>query len=176
MLLRRKPSARVRIQCPAMSFPEDPPETSALPSVVAGARAAGILEEACRKSLDRPDSLHLGVVRDLAGDIRRQLDALSRRIENDESAESLVDAALACADLATLAACNLTKMPPEEARRTADAVDLAARAANSLADIVGDESPNDRTDYLTRDARGAKWRADLASRQADELRTSGGAG
>lgn len=159
-----------------MSFPQDPPETPARSSVVAGARAAGILEEACRTGLDGSDSLHLEVVRDLAQDIKRQLDALSRRIASDNSTDSLVDAALACADLATLAACNLAVLSPEEARRTADAVRLAARAANSLAGAVGEESPNDRAEYLMRDARGARWRADLASRQADELRTSGEVG
>lgn len=144
--------------------------------MVAGVRAAGILEEACRKSLDGPDSLQREVVRDLAGDIRRQLDALSRRIATDNSADPLVDAALVCADLATLAACNITAVPPEEASRAVDAVHLAARAAESLAGAVGEEISNDRAGYLMRDARGALWRADLASRQADELRASEGAG
>ncbi|HEX2729759.1 MAG TPA: hypothetical protein VHM16_08385 [Rubrobacteraceae bacterium] len=159
-----------------MSFPEDPPETSVHASVVAGVRAAGILEEACRESLEGSDTLHLMVVRDLAQNIQQELDALSRRIASGKPAGLIVDAALACADLATLAACNLTAMSPEEAHRTVDAVHLAARAANSLAGSVGEESPNNKMEYLMRDARGAKWRADLASRQADELRASGEAG
>lgn len=157
-----------------MSFPDDPPHSS----VLAGVRAAGILEEACRTSLDGSDSLHMEVVRSLAHDIGRQLDALSRRTasdSSDESAGTIVDAALACADLATLAACNLAVMPPEEARRAADAAHLAARAAESLAGVV-EGSQNNTAEYLMRDARGAKWRADLASRQVDELRASEGAG
>lgn len=155
---------------------EEPRETSAISSVAAGINAAGILEEACRTSLEGPGSLHLEAVRGLALDIRRQLEVLSRRMALDNSVDLAVDAALACADLATLAACNMTKMRPEETFRTADAVDLAARAALSLAGAAEWEIPDNETDYLRRDARGALWRADLASRQADELRKSGEAG
>lgn len=156
-----------------MSFSEGTPETSAHSSVLAGVRAAGILEEACRRSLDESGTLQLEVVRDLARDIGWQLDVLSQRIAADrpgKPAGTVVDAALACADLATLAACNLEWMASEEATRGAEAGRLAARAASALADSVEEEeSPSDGTDYLMRDARGARWRADLAARQVEEL-------
>lgn len=158
-----------------MGSPRDQSETLVRSSVIAGVRAAGILEEVCQQGLDVSGSLQREVVRGLAQDIGRQLDTLSKRIASDRSAGPLVDAALACADLATLAACNITAAPPEETRRVADAVRLAAHAADALAGAAREENPNDRSEYLMRDARGAKWRADLASRQADEIGAPEGA-
>ncbi|HET7478049.1 MAG TPA: hypothetical protein VFJ72_00895 [Rubrobacteraceae bacterium] len=156
-----------------MSFPDSQPEASAHSSahsfVTDGVRAAGALEEACRRSLEETQSLHLEVVRDLAADLRRQLDALSGMVE--ERAEPRVDAALACADLATLAACNVIQMPPAEARTVANAVHIAAGAAHSLSGTAENIS-KDEAEYLARDARGARWKADLASRQADEFLSS----
>jgi hypothetical protein len=119
-------------------------------------------------------SPNLGVVSDLALDLERRLDALSRPEEN-QLPDSLVEAALACADLATLAACNLSGLPEDGELLAAAAVHLSAGATRSLAVLVEagvgtlDEAHAENT---RRDARGALWRADLAVRQIEELRRS----
>lgn len=154
--------------------PEDPPASPA----AAGARAAQMLAEACRESLRACDgagsggpggSTRLGVVRDLALDLGRQLGALEAA---EDDADALVDAALACADLATLAACNLPGLSPDGAREAGAAVRLAADAVRGLSGRVeaaasGLEAPH--SEYVLRDARSASWRAELAARQEATL-------
>jgi hypothetical protein len=87
----------------------------------AGALGAGLLVDACGPHAE--NSLRLGVVRDLALDLRRRLEDLAGE---DFAADSLVEAALACADLATLAACNLPALPDGDRPLAAAAVHLAA--------------------------------------------------
>jgi hypothetical protein len=137
----------------------------------AGALAAGLLAESCLTASD--GSPNLDVVRDLALDLERKLDALSR--PEDQQPDSLVEAALACADLATLAACNLSGLPEDGEPLAAAAVHLSAGATRSLAVLVeaGDGTLDEaHAENTRRDARGALWRADLAVRQIEELRRS----
>lgn len=135
----------------------------------AGALAAGLLVESCRTTSD--GSLSLEVVRDLALDLERRLDALSHSDEAPQPPDSLVEAALACADLATLAACNLPGLPGDGEPLAAAAVHLAAGAARSLAVLVEARTlEGAHAENALRDARGALWRADLAVRQTEEYR------
>jgi hypothetical protein len=129
----------------------------------AGALAAGLLVDACRPHSE--SSLRLGVVRDLALDLGRRLEALAGE---DFAADSLVESALACADLATLASCNLTAVPDGERPLAAAAVHLAAGAARALIPLVESEAgtlEEAHAENTLRDARSAGWRADLAARQ-----------
>jgi hypothetical protein len=129
----------------------------------AGALAAGLLVDACRPHSE--SSLRLEVVRDLALDLGRRLEALAGE---DFAADSLVESALACADLATLASCNLTAVPDGERPLAAAAVHLAAGAARALIPLVESEAGTLEEAYAEntlRDARSAGWRADLAARQ-----------
>lgn len=135
----------------------------------AGALAAGLLVESCRITPD--NSLSLEVVRDLALDLERRLDALSHSDEASQPPDSLVEAALACADLATLAACNLPGLPEDGEPFAAAAVHLAAGAARALAVLVEARAlEGTHAENALRDARGALWRADLAVRQTEEYR------
>src|SRR5215210_6222485 len=126
-----------------------------------GALAAGLLVDACRPHAE--NSLRLAVVRDLALDLGRRLDALAGE---DFAADSLVEGALACADLATLAYCNLTAIPDGERPLAAAAVHLAAGAARALIPLVESEAGTLEeacAENTLRDARSAGWRADLAA-------------
>lgn len=141
------------------------------PLVAAEARAACLLEEACAAETgNRP---LLEAVRELAGDLRSDLEVLARRAQSGvESVDLLVEAALAGADLATLAACNLAELPEDEARRAAEAARMTTEAVRSLASLVEERVEGlreDHADYAVRDARGSLWRVDLASRQAEEF-------
>jgi hypothetical protein len=139
-----------------MSAPADP--------VSAGARAAGLLEEACRS--ESADSLHFAVVRDLALDIERGLDALVRS-EDAAAPDLLAEAALRCADLANLAACNVPELPPDEAPQAVAAVHLAASAVRDLRPLVEAGSGDLEAEHagnLLRDVRSAAWRAEFAVR------------
>ncbi|MDP9409197.1 MAG: hypothetical protein M3P70_01640 [Actinomycetota bacterium] len=134
----------------------------------AGALAAGLLVESCRTG--SVDSLTLGVVSDLALDLERGLDALASPAGEDDD---LVEAALACADLATLAACNLSGLPEDGEPLAAAAVHLAAGAARALVVLVEARAwtlDEDHAENTLRDVRGALWRADLAVRQVTEIR------
>ena len=135
----------------------------------AGALAAGLLAESCRMNSDDP--LSLGVIKDLALDLERRLDALSRPEEN-QSSDSLVEAILACADLATLAACNLPALPEDGEPLAAAAVHLSAGAARALAVLVEAETgilDETHAENTLRDTRSALWRAGLAVRQIEDL-------
>jgi hypothetical protein len=130
----------------------------------AGALAAGLLVEACRPRPD--DTLRMKVVRDLALDLERRVEALAG--PSGEDTDSLIEAALACADLATLAACNLS-VASDRPLATAS-VHLAAGAARaliSLAESKAGSLDGTRAENSLRDARSARWRADLAVRQIE---------
>jgi hypothetical protein len=136
----------------------------------AGALAAGLLVEACPTTSDAPPSLE--VVKGLALDLERRLDALSR--PEVQQPDSLVEAVLACADLATLAACNLSGVPEDGEPLAAAAVQLSAGAARALAILVearaGSLLGEAHAENTLRDTRGALWRAGLAARQIEDLR------
>jgi hypothetical protein len=137
--------------------------------VSAGARAAGLLEEACR--LGSADFLQLRVVGDLALDIKRELDTLARLAGEDAAApEILAEAALRCADLANLAACNVAELAPGEAARAIEAARLAAGAVRDLRSVVkagSGEPTGEHVGNLLRDVRSAAWRAEFAARLLD---------
>ena len=126
----------------------------------AGVLAAELLVEACGAG----DNLQAETVRDLAEDLGRGLAAPVEAA----GADSLVESALACADLATLAACNVAGLdgPPAVA-----ATHLAAGAARALAALAEVEigAPGDGyAENASRDLRSAVWKADLAVRQLGE--------
>ncbi len=142
-----------------MSVQEPPDPLSA------GARAARLLEEACRPAA--ANSLQLEVVRGLALDIGRELDAL-RDLARETNAPAVImtEAALRCADLANLAACNAPELPPDTAPRAVTAARLAAGAVRDLRSLVeaGDE---EHPENLLRDLRSAAWRAEFATLLVD---------
>ena len=145
-----------------MSAPPDP--------VFAGARAAELLEEACRPSEGAEKSLQLEVVRDLALDLRRQLGALTGLAREGAAPDVLAEAALRCADLANLAACNVSKLPPERAPRAFAAARLAAGAVRDLHSLVDSGEPDgEHLENVLRDVRSAAWRAEVAARQGGGL-------
>lgn len=127
-----------------------------------GARAAGLLAATVG---DAP-SPRLEMVRALALDIRRELEATARTAAAEITPDLLVEAALRCADLATLAACNAG---PELTGAGAVAR-RAARAARELRSAAESGSPaleREHAENLLRDARGIGWRVDLACRQVE---------
>lgn len=135
--------------------------------------SAGLLAGACRTNLESRDSLQLEVVKDLAEDLKDQFDALSHAGTKDAGpADLLAEAALLCADLANLAACNLSELSPDTAPQAAASVHLAAGTAHALgllAEHSAGQLEDIHSDNVRRDARGARWRADLAIRQVDEF-------
>jgi len=138
--------------------------------ISAGVRAAELLEETCLSALEPANSLQLEVVRDLAADIRRQLDALAGLAREDAAPEILTEAALRCADLANLAACNASKLPPQRAPRALAAARLATRVVRDLHSLVEASSGDpdgEHLEYVLRDVRNAAWRAGFAGRLAD---------
>ena len=129
----------------------------------AGVLAAELLAEACEAG----GGLHLEAVRGLAEDLGRGL----RRSAGGGATDSLVEVALACADLATLAACNVAALPDRARPPAAAATHLAAGAARALA-ALGEAEFGDREDAYAgnalRDLRSAGWKADLAVRQLEK--------
>ncbi len=119
--------------------------------------------------------MQLEVVRDLALDIRRQLGALASLAREGAAPDVLAEAALRCADLANLAACNASKLPPERAARALAAARLAAGAVRNLRSLVEAHSghPEEHAGNLLRDVRSAAWRAEFACRQADGFADGG---
>ena len=131
----------------------------------AGALAAGLLAEACGPHAE--NSLRLVVVRDLALDLGRRLETLA---EEDFAADSLVEAALACADLAILSACNLPYLPDADRPLAAAATHLAAGTTRAIIPLVESEAvtlDGSHAENTLRDARSATWRADLAVKQLE---------
>jgi hypothetical protein len=144
--------------------------------VSAGARAAGLLEEACLATPESANSLRLGVVRDLAQDTGRQLDVLARE---DAAPDVLTEAALRCADLANLAACNARELPPDAAPLAAAAARLAAGAVRALRPLIETSSgklDEEHAGNLLRDVRSATWRAEFADRLVEESPGGGSPG
>ena len=132
----------------------------------AGALAAKLLADACRPHTE--GSLRLDVVRGLALDLGRRLEALAAE---DGAADSLVEATLACADLATLAACNLPALPDGDRPLATAAAHLAAGTTLALIPLVEAEAvtlEEPRSENMLRDARSARWRADLARNQIED--------
>ncbi len=141
-------------------------------SVIAtGAIAAELLETACRRAGASADAPRLEVVRDLAKSLKDELEDLAHSPEADPPPDLIAEAALRCADLANLAACNLDGLPATEAARAAAGVYLAAGAVQALRLLLeaGAEGRAEPRETVLRDVRGAGWRADLAVRQAEEL-------
>lgn len=131
-----------------------------------GTMAAGLLVDACRADSD--NSLQLEVVGGLAFDLGRRLEILAGR---GCTTSSLIESALACADLATLAACNLQALPGRARPLAEAAVHLAAGATRALIPLIeADLVAMDETgaEYTRKDARSARWRADLAVRQLED--------
>jgi hypothetical protein len=146
--------------------------TSDINSILAaGAGAAGLLEAACSRESEASDEPRIGLVRELAKDIKDQLEALARLTKPEPSPDFLAEAALRCADLANLAACNLDGLPAAEAARAAASVHLAAGAIRALQLLAegAPDNPSGSEATVLRDVRGAGWRADLAVRQVEEL-------
>ncbi len=141
-----------------------------IPEAAAGARAAGLLVDACAAG----ESLQVRVVRDAALDLQRELNALQG---GASTPDALADAAARCADLANLAACNLPLVKSHHTPGAAAATHLASGAARALgvrleAAAMDLDSPRD--EYLIRESHGTAWRAQLATRQTDEFLTSPG--
>ena len=126
-----------------------------------------MLEEACRS--EGANSLQLEVVRDLALDIGRELGALASLARENDAPDVLAEAALHCADLANLAACNVPELPPDAAPRAAVAARLAAGAVGDLRSLVeGGDPDEEHPGNLLRDLRSAAWRAEFATLLVDE--------
>ena len=126
----------------------------------AGVLAAELLAEACGTG----NGLQAETVRDLAEDLGNGLSSLP----NIGTADTLVEAALACADLATLAACNVAGLGGPSAVAAAH---LAAGATRALAALAEDEigaAGDLYAENASRDLRSAVWKADLAVRQLGE--------
>jgi hypothetical protein len=135
--------------------------------VSAGARAANLLEEACRSAPGSANAPRFEVVRELALDIGRQLDALAGLAREDVTPDVLAEAAICCADLANLAACNALDLPPDAAPHAAEAARLAAGAVDALGPMVEAGSGDPDTEHagnLLRDMQSAAWRAGFAAR------------
>jgi|SRR5918997_2561160 hypothetical protein len=126
--------------------------------VSAGVLAAELLAIACGSG----NGLQAETVRNLAEDLGRGL----RSPSDTGPAGPLVEASLACADLAMLAACNVAALPDRP--RAVAATHLAAGAARALA-TLGESEIGTREDAYaenaSRDLRSAGWKADLAVRQ-----------
>jgi hypothetical protein len=132
----------------------------------AGALAAELLVRACGSG----DDVHAATVRDLAVDLGGVLHSLGA----SGTPDSAVEAAIACADLATLAACNVSAIPDGSKPGAVAAAHLAAGTARALAALVeagiGDEDGAYAENAL-RDVRSAGWKADLAVGQLGEHAT-----
>jgi len=130
-----------------------------------GLRAATLLEEACRPA--PPNAAKIEVVWGLALDLGQQLAALSEL--GYAAPDVLAEAAICCADLANLAACNAPDLPPDAAPRATEAALLAAEAVEALSSMIEAQSAGleaEHAENLLRDARSARWRAGFAARLA----------
>ena len=135
--------------------------------ISSGVRAATLLEESCRQAPGSPDAARIDVVRELALDLGRQFETLSDLAGEDVAPDVLAEAAICCADLANLAACNAPDLPPDAAKHATEAARMAARAVEVLGPMVeagiGDLEPV-HAENLLRDVRSARWRAGFAAR------------
>ena len=136
-------------------------DTGIMDAAAVGAFAAGLLVEACG---DGNDPLS-GTVRGLGEDLGRAL----RPSSGAGTTDALVGAALACADLATLAACNAATLPnPSPAAAATHLAAGAARALAALGEAEVGKPENEYPENASRDLRSAGWKADLAVRQLGE--------
>ena len=133
-----------------------------------------MLEDVC--AAGSGDPLRLEVVRTLARGLAEELEAL----EVLDDATATVEGALRAADVANLAACIAPELLETASTRASAAAYLAAGAAQALGILadtaVGDAHEEPRGEYeqnLSKDARGAVWRAQLAVRQVDEFMETG---
>ncbi len=134
-----------------------------------GVRAASVLVEACLRA--SPEDLRIEVVRTLALDLHRQLDALAASAQRDATPLLLAEAAICCADLANLAACNAPDLRPGAGPRATEAARLAAGAVEALVPEIESRSADleaGQAESLIRDSRSAAWRAAFAARLAEE--------
>ena len=132
----------------------------------AGVLAADLLAEACRPGPEV--DLRLETVRGLAADLGRRLASLAEA-DDDGTSDSLVEAALACADLATLAVCNVPGLPEGGRALGAVATHLATGTTHALLALIAPhKAENAHAENILRDARSAGWKADLALRQLGE--------
>ena len=138
----------------------------------AGALAAGLLVDACGSHAE--NSLRLEVVKDLALDLGYRLEVLAGE---DLDADFLVESALACADLAILAACNLPALPDGDRPLATAAAHLAAGATRALIPSSNQRQeswmrPTPRTCSGTRAAQAGRSGRDAAGRLVITLRPS----
>lgn len=132
--------------------------------MAAGALAAELLVGACAS-----DDPRVVTVRDVARDLGLGLSSLSEA----GTSGSLVEAALSCADLATLAACNLSGLSDDARPGAVASTHLAAGTTRALVALVeaefdaGDAGDGAYAENVLRDVRSAGWKADLAVRQLD---------
>ncbi len=136
------------------------------------ALAAGLLENACASGSGDP--LRLEVVRVLARGLKEELETLAALTDEETGAARVegVEGALRAADLANLAACAAPELLEARVPEAAAAVYLAAGAIRALGSLIEAEveDPHERqAAYALKDARGAGWRARLATRQIDEF-------
>lgn len=144
-----------------------------LGSLHGAALAAGLLENACAPGPD--DALRREVVRELARDLKGELEVLAAQAEEATSAAGIevVEGALRAADVANLAASALQELSRARTLEAAVATHLAAGAARALSALAGtaakDLPDTEHARNALKDVRGAAWRARLASGQVDEL-------
>ena len=145
------------------------PQPSELP-LRGAAMAARLLEQACAPGSGDP--LRLEIVRALTRDLAEELEALAVL----DDAAATVEGALRAADVANLAACTAPELLETAAMQAAAAAYLAAGAVQALGVLtdttVGNDQEEPHVEYgqnLSKDTRGAVWRAQLAVYQVDEF-------
>lgn len=136
------------------------------------ALAAELLENACASGPS--DSSRLEIVRTLARDLKRELEALTTLPGEGTGATWFeeVEGALRAADVANLAACAVPELPQAHASEAVAATHLAigaTRALGAFAEAGTEDMHKHQAPYVLRDLRGAVWRAGLAARQIDEF-------
>jgi hypothetical protein len=144
-----------------------------LGSLHSAALAAELLENACSSGSE--DDLRREVIRELARDLKGELEVLAARAEEATSAAGVevIEGALRAADVANLAASALPELSRTRTLEAAAATHLAAGAARALSALarttVKDPPDAEHACNALKDVRGAAWRARLASGQVDEL-------
>ncbi len=131
-----------------------------------------MLENACAPGSGDP--LRLEVVRTLARDLKRELEALAASANAGRGAAWIegVEGALRAADVANLAACTVPELLETRIPEATAATHLAAGAARALGALVeagAEDAHGDHALNVLKDARGAVWRARLAARQVDQF-------
>jgi hypothetical protein len=131
-------------------------------AILDATEAARTLERACGNA----GSLHVSLVRALARELRRELEATAG--PESPGLLEVVEAQQRAADLANLAACAIPEVP--DGRLAAQAARRAAGASRALGATAETESLSDPLGPNTRrDLRSAGWKTDFADRQAEEF-------